>query len=103
MVSVKINHDTIRTFKDPESFFRWLGQAHDKEAEILIKIHKVDSGIKSITPKQAVDVVLCWGWIDGLRKGLDDKSYLQRYTPRTRKSIWSKINIDNGARLTKEV
>jgi len=102
MVSVKINPDTIRTFKDPESFYRWLGQRHDKETEIWIKIYKVDSGIKSITPKQAIDVVLCWGWIDGLRKGLDDKSYLQRYTPRTRKSIWSKINIDNVARLIKE-
>jgi uncharacterized protein YdeI (YjbR/CyaY-like superfamily) len=102
MVSVKINPDNIRTFKDPESFHKWLGRHHDKEAEIWIKIHKVDSGIKSITPKQAIDVVLCWGWIDGLRKGLDDKSYLQRCTPRTRKSIWSKINIDNVARLIKE-
>jgi uncharacterized protein YdeI (YjbR/CyaY-like superfamily) len=102
MVSVKINPDAIRTFKDPESFYRWLGQRHDKETEIWIKIYKVDSGVKSITPKQAIDVVLCWGWIDGLRKGLDDKSYLQRYTPRTRKSIWSKINIDNVARLIRE-
>jgi uncharacterized protein YdeI (YjbR/CyaY-like superfamily) len=102
MVSVKINPDNIRTFKDPGNFYKWLGQHHDKEAEIWIKIHKVDSGMKSITPKQAIDVVLCWGWIDGLRKGLDDKSYLQRYTPRTQKSIWSKINIDNVARLTRE-
>ena len=102
MVSVKINPANIRTFKDAESFHKWLGQHHDKETEIWIKIHKVDSGMKSITPKQAIDVVLCWGWIDGLRKGLDEKSYLQRYTPRTRKSIWSKINIDNVARLIKD-
>jgi uncharacterized protein YdeI (YjbR/CyaY-like superfamily) len=102
MAPVKINPDSIRTFKDAESFHKWLGQRHDKEAEIWIKIHKVDSGMKSITPKQAVDVVLCWGWIDGQRKGFDDNSYLQRYTPRTRKSIWSKINVDNVARLVKE-
>ena len=102
MAPVKINPDNVVTFKDSESFYRWLRQRHDKETEIWIKIYKVDSGIKSITPKQAIDAVLCWGWIDGLRKGLDDKSYLQRYTPRTRKSIWSKINIDNVARLIKE-
>jgi uncharacterized protein YdeI (YjbR/CyaY-like superfamily) len=46
--------------------------------------------------------VLCWGWIDAVRKGFDDKSYLQRYTPRGRKSIWSQINVDNVARLVKE-
>jgi uncharacterized protein YdeI (YjbR/CyaY-like superfamily) len=62
----------------------------------------VDSGIRSITPKEAIDVVLCWGWIDGLRKGFDDDSYLQRYTPRTKKSIWSRINVDNVARLISE-
>jgi uncharacterized protein YdeI (YjbR/CyaY-like superfamily) len=102
MAPVKVNPDNIRTFKDLESFYNWLGQYHDKKAEIWIKIHKVDSGFKSITPKQAIDVVLCWGWIDGLRKGLDDKSYLQRYTPRSRKSIWSKINVDNVARLIQQ-
>jgi len=58
--------------------------------------------LKSITPKEAIDVVLCWGWIDGLRKGFDDKSFLQRYTPRTGKSTWSQINVDNVARLIKE-
>jgi uncharacterized protein YdeI (YjbR/CyaY-like superfamily) len=102
MAPVKINPDNVVTFKDSESFYKWLGQRHDKETEIWIKIHKVGSGIKSITPKQAIDVVLCWGWIDGLRKSLDDTSYLQRYTPRARKSIWSKINIDNVARLIRE-
>src|SRR4051812_14541523 len=102
MAPVKINPDTIRTFKDVESFYTWLGKHHDKQAEIWIKIHKVDSGLKSITPKDAVDVVLCWGWIDGLRKGFDDKSFLQRYSPRGGKSVWSQINVDNVARLIKE-
>jgi len=62
----------------------------------------VGSGLKSITPKEAIDVVLCWGWIDGLRKGFDGKSYLQRYTPRGKKSTWSQINVANVARLVKE-
>ena len=100
--TAKINPDKIREFKDAESFYKWLGKHHVKEDEIWIKIHKVDSGFKSITPKEAIDVVLCWGWIDGIRKGFDDKSYLQRYTPRKKKSIWSQINIDNVARLINE-
>lgn len=60
------------------------------------------SGLPSITSKQAIDVVLCWGWIDAVRKGLDDKSYLQRYTPRRSTSVWSKINVANVARLIRE-
>ena len=102
MAPVKINPDKIRAFKDAESFYKWLGKNHDREDEIWIKIHKVGSGFKSITSKEAIDVVLCWGWIDGLRKGFDDNSYLQRYTPRTSKSIWSRINVDNVARLVKQ-
>ena len=102
MVPVKINPDKVRAFRDAESFYKWLAKNHDKEDEIWIKIHKVDSGLKSITPKRAIDVVLCWGWIDGIRKGFDDKSFLQRYTARTSKSIWSRINVDNVARLIEE-
>jgi uncharacterized protein YdeI (YjbR/CyaY-like superfamily) len=102
MAPIKINPDKVRAFKDAESFYKWLAKNHDKEDEVWIKIHKVDSGLKSITPKEAIDVVLCWGWIDGTRKGFDDKSFLQRYTPRTKKSIWSRINVDNVARLIEE-
>ena len=54
---------------------------HDSADEIWIKIHKVGSGLPSITPKEAIDVALCWGWIDGIRKSFDATSYLQRYTP----------------------
>ncbi|MFO1046298.1 MAG: YdeI/OmpD-associated family protein [Geminicoccaceae bacterium] len=91
-----------REFKTAESFYKWLARNHDKAGEIWIKIHKVGSGLKSITPKEAVDIVLCWGWIDGLRRGFDENSFLQRYTPRTKKSVWSQINIDNVARLIAE-
>jgi uncharacterized protein YdeI (YjbR/CyaY-like superfamily) len=91
-----------REFKTAEAFHRWLGGRHDKADEIWIKIHKVDSGLKSVTPKEALDVALCWGWIDSLRKSFDGNSYLQRYTPRGKKSAWSQINVDNVARLIKE-
>ena len=102
MAPVKVDPGKIREFRDAESFYKWLGKHHDKEDEIWIKIHKVDSGLKSITPKEAIDVVLCWGWIDGLRKGFDDNSFLQRYSHRKAKSVWSQINVDNVARLIEE-
>ncbi|MDB5551442.1 MAG: hypothetical protein JWL86_1426, partial [Rhizobium sp.] len=101
MAPVTVDPNKVHEFADEQSFYDWLGKHHDSEDEVWIKIHKVGSGLKSITPKEAIDAVLCWGWIDAVRKGLDDKSYLQRYTPRGRKSIWSKINIENVARLTK--
>ncbi|MER8574202.1 YdeI/OmpD-associated family protein [Mesorhizobium sp. M1338] len=102
MAPVKVDPDKVREFPDPASFHAWLGKHHATESEIWIKVHKVGSGLKSITPKEAIDVALCFGWIDAVRKGLDDKSFLQRYTPRGKKSIWSKINIDNVARLVAE-
>src|SRR5262249_33224207 len=81
--------------EDERSFYEWLRKHWDKESEVWVRIYKVKSGIRSITPTQAIDVVLCWGWIDGIRKSFDDESYLQRYTPRGKKSIWSQINIEN--------
>jgi uncharacterized protein YdeI (YjbR/CyaY-like superfamily) len=102
MAPVKVDPAKVRMFKDAASFYDWLGTHHDKDDEVWIKIHKVDSGLKSITPKEAIDVVLCWGWIDGLRKGFDDKSFLQRYSPRKKTSVWSQINVDNVARLIEE-
>ena len=102
MAPVKIDPAKVREFKDAASFYKWLAGHHDKDDEVWIKIHKVDSGLKSITPKEAIDVVLCWGWIDGLRKGFDEQSFLQRYSPRGKKSVWSQINVDNVARLIKE-
>jgi len=96
---IKVDPDHVREFVDADAFYEWLGEHHDHEDEVWIKIHKLDTGLPSITPKEAIDVVLCWGWIDGLKKGFDDRSYLQRYTPRRPKSIWSRINVDNVARL----
>src|SRR5262245_33357765 len=102
MAPVKIDLEKVREFKDAASFYKWLAKHHDKDDEVWIKIHKVDSGLRSITPKEAIDVVLCWGWIDGLRKGFDKQSFLQRYSLRGKKSVWSQINVNNVARLIKE-
>jgi uncharacterized protein YdeI (YjbR/CyaY-like superfamily) len=102
MAPVKVDPNKVHEFEDAASFYAWLGKHHDKEDEVWIKIHKVSSGLKSITPVEAIDVVLCWGWIDGIRKGLNERSFLQRYTPRRPRSIWSKINVDNVERLIAE-
>lgn len=102
MVPVHVDPAKVREFKDADSFYKWLGKHHATETELWIKLHKVSSGLPSITPKEAIDVVLCWGWIDAVRKSYDETSYLQRYTPRRKKSIWSQINVDNVARLIKE-
>ena len=68
--------------------------------ELWLKIHKKGSGLPTVTNAQALDVALCWGWIDGIRKSLDEQSFLQRYTPRRARSVWSQINRDHVARLT---
>ena len=102
MAPVKVDPANVREFKTVDAFYKWLGKNHDKADEVWVKIHKLNSGLASITPKEAIDVVLCWGWIDGIRKGFDDQSFLQRYSPRGRKSVWSKINVENVARLIKE-
>jgi uncharacterized protein YdeI (YjbR/CyaY-like superfamily) len=102
MAPVKVDPANVREFKTADAFYKWLGKNHDKADEVWIKIHKLKSGLASITPKEAIDVVLCWGWIDGIRKGLDETSFLQRYSPRGKKSVWSKINVDNIARLVDE-
>ena len=101
MAPVFVDPDKVREFESFDAFYNWLAQHHASEAwdELWIKIHKVDSGLKSITAKEAIDVVLCWGWIDAIRKSHDDMSFVQRYTRRGPKSIWSKINVDNVARL----
>jgi uncharacterized protein YdeI (YjbR/CyaY-like superfamily) len=89
-----------RSFKDAPAFEAWLCKNHRREPELWLKIHKKNSGLPSVTAAEALEVVLCWGWIDGLRKGFDERSFLQRYTPRKTKSTWSQINRDAVARLT---
>lgn len=102
MPAVHVDPDKVHEFVDLDAFYTWLSKHHATETEVWIKIHKVKSGLPSITPEHAIHAVLCWGWIDGIRKSFDEKSFLQRYSPRGSKSVWSQINIDNVARLTAE-
>ena len=91
----------IRSFRTEAAFEAWLARNQARETEIWLKIHKKDSGLPTVTWAQALDVALCWGWIDGIRKAFDGRSFLQRFTPRRAKSVWSQINRDHIARLTK--
>lgn len=99
MAPLVVPVDKLREFADFQSFYDWLAENHDKEDEIWIRIFKKGSGKKTISPKEAIDAVLCWGWIDAVMKGLDEESFAQRYCPRRSKSVWSQINRDNVARL----
>jgi uncharacterized protein YdeI (YjbR/CyaY-like superfamily) len=100
MAPIIPNPARIRSFRTAAAFEKWLSANHDRAPELWLKIHKKDSGLPTVTAAQALDVALCWGWIDGLRKAFDASSFLQRYSPRTPKSMWSQINRDNVARLT---
>ena len=102
MAPVVVDWNKVHEFADGPSFEAWLAENHDKADEIWILLHKVKSGRATITPKEAIDVVLCWGWIDAIRKGHDDESFLQRYTRRGKKSVWSQVNVENIARLEAE-
>jgi uncharacterized protein YdeI (YjbR/CyaY-like superfamily) len=99
MAPVIVDKRKIRTFSTESEFEGWLADNHSSETEVWLRIYKKGSGVATVTVAQALDVVLCWGWIDGIRKGLDESSFLQRYTPRKSKSVWSQINRDHVARL----
>ena len=92
----------IMTFTTPKDLGEWLKVNHAIESELWVKIFKKNTGIHSVTWNDVVIEVLCWGWIDGVKKSLDDQSYLQRITPRTARSNWSKRNTEHVERLINE-
>ncbi|MFZ4797633.1 MAG: YdeI/OmpD-associated family protein [Bacteroidia bacterium] len=89
-------------FSTPLDFRNWLAKNHQNETELLVGYFKVNSGKPSITWSESVDEALCYGWIDGVRKSIDEHSYMIRFTPRKPTSIWSNININKVAELTKK-
>ena len=90
------------TFFETQAEFRaWLEAHHDKASELWLGIRKKGSGLPTVTYREAVDEALCFGWIDGLAKSIDDTSYRQRFTPRRKGSIWSAVNIARVGELTR--
>ena len=92
--------DTI-FFQDAAAFETWLHENVDHQPGVWLKIAKKGSGIASLTDDQAVDIGLCFGWISGQRRSLDDVYYLQKYVPRRPRSRWSKVNVRKVEELTK--
>jgi uncharacterized protein YdeI (YjbR/CyaY-like superfamily) len=91
-----------RFFRRPEEFRAWLEVYHEEKTELLVGFYKRGSGRASLTWPESVDEALSFGWIDGVRKGIDDSSYTIRFTPRRPKSIWSAINVARVGALTKQ-
>lgn len=92
----------ILQFKSPADWEAWLAENHASSEGLWLKIAKKDSGTKSVTYSEALDVALCWGWIDGKKAPLDEKFWLQRFTRRKAKSKWSKINVGRATALIEQ-
>jgi uncharacterized protein YdeI (YjbR/CyaY-like superfamily) len=93
---------TPRFFSTPQAFRRWLQTNHDRIQELWVGFHKRHTGRASITWPEAVDQALCFGWIDGIRKSIDEESYMIRFTPRKARSIWSAVNLRRFDALVKQ-
>lgn len=89
-------------FAKQADFRKWLEKNHEKKTELMVGFYKVGSSKPSMTWPQAVDEALCFGWIDGVRRGIDEESYCNRFTPRKANSNWSAINIAKVEKLIKE-
>src|SRR5205085_8998280 len=97
--NVKFDYKMI-AFKDSATWRSWLDKNHDKADGVWLRFYKKGSNFPTVTYAEALDEALCYGWIDGQSKTYDEKSYLQKFTPRRVKSMWSKRNIEHVARLT---
>jgi uncharacterized protein YdeI (YjbR/CyaY-like superfamily) len=89
-------------FATPADFRAWLEAHHAAETELLVGFYRRSTGRPSITWKESVDEALCFGWIDGVRRSVDAESYLIRFTPRQKRSIWSAVNIKRVGELIAE-
>ena len=95
------NDVPILAFISPKKFTSWLAKNHKVSTGIWLQLFKIKSGVATITYAEALDVALCYGWIDGQKKPYDTESWLQKFTPRRPKSIWSKRNREHVERLEK--
>ena len=89
-------------FTHAADFRKWLEANHEIESELLVGLHKRDSGRESMTWPESVAEALCFGWIDGVRRRVDDDSYTIRFTPRKSSSIWSTVNTEQDARAHRQ-
>ncbi|HMG42580.1 MAG TPA: YdeI/OmpD-associated family protein [Acidimicrobiales bacterium] len=89
----------VTAFPDPAAWESWLAANHQLQAGVWLKLAKKSSGIPSVTDDEVVDIGLCYGWVSGQRKALDEGYYLQKYVPRRPRSLWSQVNVDKVEKL----
>jgi len=102
MASPPLVDTPVLAFKTPKAWATWLAKHHDQSKGLWLRLAKKDAGIASITYPEALDVALCYGWIDGQKKGEDDRYWQQKFTPRGARSIWSKINCGKAEALIEQ-
>lgn len=101
-MAIPVIPSAVRTFKNRAALERWYARNASTARELWIALARKDSGLASVSTAEALDVALCWGWIDAIRKPLDETRFLQRYTPRGKKSLWSTRNREHVGRLIAE-
>jgi len=92
----------VYSFSNAAEFEKWLSKNHEQNTGFWFRFYKKATNIPTVQMGDAVDIALCWGWIDGLINGYDEQSYLIRFTPRRPKSVWSKINVAKVEKLIAE-
>ena len=95
----ELREEAASFFDSPEAFYEWLAENHDTEDEVFVGMWKKATGKQTMTWSQAVDQALCFGWIDGVMRRIDDERHMQRFTPRRPGSNWSKVNVEKVAKL----
>jgi uncharacterized protein YdeI (YjbR/CyaY-like superfamily) len=98
-MKTKTTDSPTRLFRSKKDWALWLEKNHGKSAGVWLRIAKKDSGVRSVSYKEALDVALCHGWIDGQKRPEDEKTWLQSFAPRAEKSLWSKINREKASTL----
>ncbi len=96
---MEVKPSQLRSFRTADDLRKWFLANHDRADEIWIRFYKKDAGRTSVTYSESIDEALCVGWIDGIRKSIDDISYTNRFTPRRARSIWSNVNIARVKKL----
>ncbi len=101
MAAVPVNPDEVMSFGTQAKWRTWLAKNHAKSDGIWVRFYKKASGVRTVVYSEALDEALCYGWIDSIVKKFDDASYVQRFTPRRKRSLWSQVNIAKVAELIK--
>lgn len=100
MAPVVVDPKAVKAFRNAAALEKWIAAHHARATELWVRFYKKASGEPTVTYGEALDIALCWGWIDGLKKSYDERSFIQRFSPRQPRSVWSQVNQGHVQRLT---